>query len=102
MPRTRSLAWAELKIGLVSIFAIVMASILIFLVTGSGGFFWQRYSLKTVFSNIAGLKTGAPVRLAGVEIGSVDELTFVGDRVEVVLEVRKSHRERITDSSLAS
>jgi len=102
MPRTRSLAWAELKIGLVSIFAIVMASLLIFLITGSGGFFWQRYSLKTIFPNIAGLKTGAPVRLAGVEIGSVSELTFVGDRVEVVLQIKKEHRPRITDRSIAS
>jgi phospholipid/cholesterol/gamma-HCH transport system substrate-binding protein len=102
MPRTRSLAWAELKIGLVSIFAIVMASILIFLVTGSGGFFWQRYSLKTVFANIAGLKTGAPVRLAGVEIGSVSDLNFVGDRVEVELQIRKEHQPRITNQSTAS
>jgi len=102
MPRTRSLAWAELKIGLMSIFAIVMASVLIFLITGSGGFFWQRYSLKTVFPNIAGLKTGAPVRLAGVEIGSVSELTFTGDRVEVVLQIRKEHQPRITDRSVAS
>ena len=30
MPRTRSLAWAELKIGLLSIFALVMAALLIF------------------------------------------------------------------------
>ena len=37
MPRTRSLAWAELKIGLVSIFSIVMATILIFLLSGEGG-----------------------------------------------------------------
>jgi phospholipid/cholesterol/gamma-HCH transport system substrate-binding protein len=102
MPRTRSLAWAELKIGLVSIFAIVMASTLIFLLTGAGGFFWQRYAIKTVFTNIAGLKTGAPVRLAGVEVGSVTELQFVGDRVEVVLEVGKENRPRITDRSLAS
>ena len=74
MPRTRSLAWAELKIGLVTLFAIAMAAILIFMLTGSSGFFWQSYSIKTVFSNIAGLKTGAPVRLAGVEIGSVKEM----------------------------
>ena len=63
MPRTRSLAWAELKIGVVSIFAIVMATLLIFLLSGVGGFFWQRYGVKTVFANIAGLKTGAPVRV---------------------------------------
>ena len=102
MPRTRSLAWAELKIGLMSIFALVMATILIFLLSGSGGFFWQRYSLKTVFANIAGLKEGAPVRVAGVEVGSVRDLNFIGDRVEVVMEVNKDHRSRITSTSIAS
>jgi len=102
MPRTRSLAWAELKIGLVSIFAIVMATTLIFLLSGSGGFFWQRYSIKTVFANIAGLKEGAPVRVAGAEVGSVSELNFVGDSVEVIMEVNKGHMSRITSSSIAS
>ena len=102
MPRTRSLAWAELKIGLMSIFALVMATTLIFLLSGSGGFFWQRYSLKTMFSNIAGLKEGAPVRVAGVEVGSVSELNFIGDRVEVVMEVNKDHQPRITSTSVAS
>src|SRR4030095_1766531 len=102
MPRTRSLAWAELKIGLVSIFAIVMASILIFLLSGQGGFFWQRYSLKTVFSNIAGLKTGAPVRLAGVEIGSVKDIQFMGDRVEVIMQIDRDMQSRVTSNSIAS
>lgn len=102
MPRTRSLAWAELKIGLLSVFAIVMATMLIFLLSGQGGFFWQRYSLKTVFSNIAGLKEGAPVRVAGVEVGSVEGLDFVGDRVEVVMQVRKDMRPRITSRSVAA
>jgi phospholipid/cholesterol/gamma-HCH transport system substrate-binding protein len=102
MPRTRSLAWAELKIGLVSIFAIVMASLLIFLLSGSGGFFWQRYSLKTMFSNIAGLKEGAPVRVAGVEVGSVRELNFIGDHVEVVMQVNRDHQSRITSTSVAT
>ena len=71
MPRTRSLAWAQLKIGIVSIVALALAIIMIFLVSGEGGMFWQRYSLKTVFDNIAGLKEGAPVRVAGAEVGSV-------------------------------
>src|ERR1044071_3106676 len=102
MPRTRSLAWAELKIGLVSIFALVMAGLLIFLLSGEGGFFWQRFGLKTVFDNVAGLKAGAPVRLAGVEIGSVKEVQFTGDRVEVVMEVGKKDAPRITTASVAS
>jgi phospholipid/cholesterol/gamma-HCH transport system substrate-binding protein len=102
MPRTRSLAWAQLKIGIVTIVAIGLATVLIFLVSGSGGFWWQRYSIKTVFDNIAGLKTGAPVRVAGVEVGSVTRLDFVGDRVEVLMEVNKENRSRITTSSTAA
>ncbi len=102
MPRTRSLAWSELKIGLISLFAIVIASVLIFMVSGSGGFFWQRYSIKSVFTDIAGLKTGAPVRVAGVEVGSVKDLSFVGDKVEVVMEIGKDQQMRITDQSTAA
>jgi phospholipid/cholesterol/gamma-HCH transport system substrate-binding protein len=102
MPRTRSLAWAELKIGLVSLFALFMAALLIFLLSGEGGFFWQRYGLKTVFTNVAGLKAGAPVRVAGVEVGAVTEVQFLGDRVEVLMEVSKDMRERITTSSVAA
>src|SRR5687768_7217691 len=102
MPRTRSLAWAELKIGLVSIFAFAMATLLIFLLSGEGGFFWQQYRLKTVFTNVAGLKPGAPVRVAGMEVGSVSETSLVGDRVEVVMEVNKDKQPLITTASRAS
>jgi phospholipid/cholesterol/gamma-HCH transport system substrate-binding protein len=102
MPRTRSLAWAQLKIGLMSIFALVMASVLIFLLTATTGFFWQRYSIKTVLGNGAGVREGAPVRLAGVEVGSVSRLDFIGDRVEVLMVVGKDNQSRITDTSLAS
>jgi len=102
MPRTRSLAWAELKIGLVSIFAIVMTVILVFLLSGEGGFSWQQYRVKTQFGNIAGLKEGSPVRVAGVEVGSVSAIQFVGDDVEVTMEVNEDYQHLITTESLAS
>ena len=102
MPRTRSLAWSELKIGVLTVSAIVMATVLIFLLSGEGGFFWQRYPLKTVFPSIAGLKTGAPVRVAGVEVGSVTGLAFLGDRVEVVMEISRDMQSRVTSTSSAS
>jgi len=101
MPRTRSLAWSELKVGLITITAIVITLGLIFLLGGEGGFFWQRYSVKTVFPDVAGLKPGAPVRVAGVEIGSVDAVDFVGDRVEVVMEVGRDFQGLITNRSTA-
>jgi phospholipid/cholesterol/gamma-HCH transport system substrate-binding protein len=101
MPRTRSLAWSELKIGLITIVAIGMAATLIFMLGGDTGFFWQRYRLKTIFTDIAGLKTGAPVRVAGVEVGSVSNLEFVGEQVEVHMEIKEEHRPRITTESRA-
>jgi phospholipid/cholesterol/gamma-HCH transport system substrate-binding protein len=102
MPRTRSLAWSELKIGVVSVFALVIAAMLIFMVSGEGGFFWQRYSIKTIFSDIQGLKKGAPVRVAGVEVGSVTDMKFTGDKVEVTMQVSNDQQSRITDQSVAS
>ena len=101
MPRTRSLAWSELKIGVVTIVAVVLAATLIFLLSGEGGFFWQQYSVKAIFSNIAGLKPGAPVRVAGMEVGSVSEVDFIGDKVEVTMEIAKDHQPRITTGSRA-
>jgi phospholipid/cholesterol/gamma-HCH transport system substrate-binding protein len=102
MPRTRSLAWAELKIGLLAIAAMVIAGTLIFLLSGEGGYFWQRYPLKTVLDNVAGLGEGAPVRIAGVEVGSITGVQFVGERVEVTFEISKAQRPRVTTTSTAT
>ena len=101
MPRTRSLAWSELKLGVVTIVAIVIAAMTIFMVTGGRGFFWQRYNLKTQFVSVPGLKPGSPVRLAGVEVGTVDSVTPVDEMVEVTFQVNIRWRERITTASVA-
>ena len=102
MPRTRSLAWSELKIGVLTILAITIAAVTVFMLTGGRGFFWQRYNLKTRFDNVAGLKSGSPVRVAGVEVGTVTSVDdFVGEQVDVTLEVNRSMRERITTGSTA-
>jgi phospholipid/cholesterol/gamma-HCH transport system substrate-binding protein len=101
MPRTRSLAWSELKIGLLTISAIVIASILVFSLTGGKGWFWQRYILKTRFPNVAGLAAGSPVRVAGVQVGSVKDIEFAGEQVDVIFDVNKKVQQRITDKSFA-
>jgi phospholipid/cholesterol/gamma-HCH transport system substrate-binding protein len=102
MPRTRSLAWAELKIGLIAIAALALAAVLIFALSGAGGFSWERYALKTVFANIAGLNEGSQVRIAGVPVGTVTEIEFVGDRVEVIFEISNDMQSRVTTGSVAS
>ena len=85
MPRTRSLAWSELKIGLLTILALVLAAALVFALSGSGGFSWQRYPLKTIFRQHCRPEEGRRVRIAGVPVGAVTGVDFVGDKVEVTL-----------------
>jgi phospholipid/cholesterol/gamma-HCH transport system substrate-binding protein len=101
MPRTRSLAFSELKIGFLIIVAVVIAGVLIFALTGTRGFAWQRYSLKTRFNDVAGLAKGSPVRVAGVEVGSVKDVAFAGTQVDVSFDVRDDMKSRITDRSVA-
>jgi phospholipid/cholesterol/gamma-HCH transport system substrate-binding protein len=102
MPRTRSLAWSELKIGILTVTALALAVFLIFLVGGQGGLFARKYHLKTRFGNAMGLKPGALVRVGGVEVGQIDKMEFVGARIEVTLELRRDMQERVTTNSRAA
>lgn len=102
MPRTRSLVWAQLKVGILAVVALVITGMFVFFVGGQGGFAWQRYHLKTRFSDVQGLKTGAVVRVAGVEVGTVSDLEFAGSQVEVTMRVSKRMQEMITTDSRAS
>jgi phospholipid/cholesterol/gamma-HCH transport system substrate-binding protein len=102
MPRTRSLAWSELKIGIVAVASIALAVMFIIAVGGQGGFSWEQYTLVTKFNDVKGLKSGAVVRVAGVEVGKVDEVKLVGSEVEVRLKVNEENQSRITSESRAT
>jgi phospholipid/cholesterol/gamma-HCH transport system substrate-binding protein len=102
MPRTRSLAWSELKIGVMAVTALALTALLIVAVGGASGFAWERYSLKTSFDNVQGLKSGAIVRVAGVEVGKVTEVKLQGTGVEVVLSLKEENQPRVTTESRAS
>lgn len=82
--------------------ALGLATMFVFAVGGQAGFFWQQYQLKTRFPDVQGLKPGAVIRVAGVEIGKVDSVEFVGSEVEVGLSVKKEIQPRITTESRAS
>jgi phospholipid/cholesterol/gamma-HCH transport system substrate-binding protein len=102
MPKTRSLAWSELKIGLMAVAAIALTAVLVIAVGGASGFAWERYDLKTTFADVQGLKSGAIVRIAGVEVGKVTSVELAGSGVEVGLSIKKENRSRVTTDSRAS
>ena len=102
MPRTRSLAWSELKIGVLAVAALVLTALLVMAVGGASGFAWERYDLKTTFANVQGLKAGAIVRIAGVEVGKVTKVELAGAGVDVHLSIKKENQARVTTESFAS
>ena len=105
MPRTRSLAWSELKIGIATVVALALVAAIVLAVGGEGGYWWQRYPLKARFNDVQGLKSGAVVRFGGKEIGAVKTVEFTsgenGPQVEVKFEVKKDVRHLITTTSVA-
>ncbi|MDQ3068645.1 MAG: MlaD family protein [Acidobacteriota bacterium] len=102
MARTKSLAWPQLKIGIIGVVAILMASMLILAVGGQAGFWWERYTLKTRFANAAGMKPGAVVRLAGKDIGKVTAVDFAGREIEIGMDIHEDVKPLITTESRAS
>src|SRR3972149_3627965 len=102
MPRTRSIAWSQLKLGILGVIAAALAVVIIVAVGGQGGFFWQRYPLKAQFTDAQGLRTGAVVRLAGKDVGQGTAVGFAGPVIEVQFEVSKKVRSLITEQSMAS
>jgi len=102
MPRTRSVVWSELKLGIVGVVAVLMATVLVVAVGGQGGFFWQRYPLKTQFDNVQGMKSGSVVRLSGKDVGKVTAVEFAGTRIEVTMEISRDVRPLVTTDSIAT
>ena len=75
------------------IVASLVLGLLLFLMSGTGGYFTKRITLASYFDNAEGLRVGAPVRLSGVDIGNVSKILIVRDRdkqltpVKIVMKV---------------
>ncbi|MGD1215786.1 MAG: MlaD family protein [Terriglobales bacterium] len=95
MPSQKQLKWSQLRVGLTVLFASVTLGVLIFVMSGTGGWFTRKITLRSYFDNAGGLREGAPVRLAGVDIGNVTSIRIVGGKpttpVEVTMKVNTKY-----------
>ena len=93
MPSQKQLKWSQLRVGITVIVASLVLGLLLFLMSGTGGFFTRRITLVAYFDNAEGLRIGAPVRLSGVDIGNVAHIFVVPDKdkqltpVKIVMKV---------------
>ena len=105
--RSKALTWTELRVGLVVILSLAILAFTILYIGGGGGSpFARRYVVKALMSDVNGLKPGAPVRLGGVEVGSVTRVGFAGEGggglVEVTMRLDKRVMDRVTTDSQAT
>jgi phospholipid/cholesterol/gamma-HCH transport system substrate-binding protein len=79
MPTARKVTWAQLRVGIVALFALVLLAILVFLLTGTRPLFEKEALLYTFLSDSAAMAPGAPVRLNGILIGRVSNVALSGE-----------------------
>jgi phospholipid/cholesterol/gamma-HCH transport system substrate-binding protein len=107
MPSQKELRWSQLKVGILTLFALAALTGLIFILSGStGGLFTRKLNLRAYFENANGLKVGAPVTLDGVTIGNVISVRIAAhhepDAVEVISRVGATYLPALhTDSTVA-
>lgn len=88
VPSEKQLKWAQLRVGLTVIFALIVLAVLISLMSGTGGFFAKKLTFYTYVDDASGLRAGSPVRLQDVTIGSVDSLRIVPDRPQTPVQIK--------------
>lgn len=98
LPSQQQVRWAQLRVGVVVIVASITLAVLIFLMTGPTGLFTKKITLFAYFDNASGLRPGAPVRLEGVDIGNVNQITVVAHHGPNPVRVRMSVSTRYLDS----
>lgn len=111
MAQRKQLTWTELRVGLFVLVALSVLAVGIFYVTGPG-FFGPKYRLRTYLPEVAGVSSGAPVRIDGLDVGNVVSIRFVprtgpgtadkNRNIELVLKVDKRYQQDILTDSTAS
>ena len=106
MPSQQEVHWSQLKVGVVVFAALAALTALVFLMSGTGGLFTPKISVRSYFENSAGLKVGAPVNLEGVTIGTVKHIRIAPERkltpVEVVMQISGKFQKYVHQDSQAS
>jgi phospholipid/cholesterol/gamma-HCH transport system substrate-binding protein len=102
----KALTWTELRVGAVAVVSLAILAVTILYVGSGGGTpLAPRYTIRALMSDVNGLKTGAPVRVGGVEMGTVTSVGFgsEGSRgmVEVVMRLDRRVAAQVTSESQA-
>lgn len=80
MAASNKVGWAQLRVGLMSLVALMLLAFLIFLLTGADNPFEEKTYLYTYLSDSAALSEGSALRLNGILIGKVTNVELSGEK----------------------
>ncbi len=107
MPSREKVRWAQLKIGIVAIFALALLGVLVFLLTGDKSLFTKTATIYTYLDDSAAIEPGAPVRLNGILVGNISKIELSGETarnriIRVRMEIDKNYLPMIPTDSVAA
>lgn len=97
--------YSSVKIGIFVFLAAAILVIAIFMLGDKEALFSSTFEVRTYFYDIQGLKSGATVRLSGIDVGTVTNVSIVDDttgRVEVVMDIKEDVARFIRTDTRAS
>ncbi|MEJ2067887.1 MAG: MlaD family protein, partial [Deltaproteobacteria bacterium] len=102
----KSSKFTEIKVGIFVVVILFLFGAAVFTIGSHQKYFQRQYTLWASFSNIKGLIVGAPVRLAGLTVGRVNDIHFPENpavkTIRVELKINKGVQKRICGDSIAS
>jgi len=96
---------STIRLGVFILIGSIMFLIAVFLLGNKQSLFASTFEVKAYFSTIEGLRKGAPVRLSGIDVGSVNDVRIMKDtlaRVEVTLKLVEEVRSFIKEDMRAT
>lgn len=93
----------ELLAGLFFFLGIFLLVVFVVILGGNKGLAQSKFQVVVLYRNVGGLMEGAPVRLAGVNVGTVDRIEFLdrefdGRRVEATLNILSKYRKQLENN----
>ena len=107
MPAKEKVSFAQLKVGILAIVALACVVLVVFLLTGNASWFKKQVELHVYTSDAAGLTPGAPVRINGIQAGTVQHVVLSGETnpqrvIRVDFAIDQEMQKQIPADSIAS
>ncbi|HRI67304.1 MAG TPA: MlaD family protein [Polyangium sp.] len=95
----------DIKVGLFVLAGLLFSALVIFLIGDERRFFSSSIPIHTTFTDVQGLKPGAPVRMGGIDVGTVKKVGYkkgsTDNTIYVELDIVKDEAARIRKDSIA-